>query len=361
MRLSQNLIERYSYLLHLVGWATFVSLPFVFFPWDMSTLQRPEVLRVLPSKLAGDALLIVFFYLNLNRLTPLALRKHTLWPILLGALGCLLLLTLAHLPLTNGQPYPVPPDLPPGFVKVPLPAHGLFPGLLPAPQLLSFVLVISGSTGLALWRDLVHARESQQQMNLEKVTAELAMLKLQISPHFLFNTLNNIRYLTTESSVQAEEAVIKLSQLLRYIIYQSHYDLVSLDQEITHLHNYIDLQKMRLVNPDRVRFSWQGDISKKTIVPLLLIPFVENAFKHGQHSQHQALIRITLAVNGQTLVFRTQNPYFDDNLAAASNDSGIGIQNVRRRLSLHYPGRHELTLDQQSGLFEVYLQVELAA
>ncbi|WP_138989922.1 sensor histidine kinase [Larkinella sp. C7] len=363
MRLTQGLIERSSVLVHLIGWVTLVTLPFLFLPLEISTLQRPEVATLLPAKLISDALLIAFFYLNLHRLTPQALRGHTIGPVLIGGLGCLLLLTFSQWVVLKGLPYPPGLAFPPfpGGVSFPTPPRSpLWLGsFLPTPQLLSFVLVIGASTSLALWRDLVRTREAQQQMSLEKVTAELAMLKLQISPHFLFNTLNNIRWLTSQSSDRAEEAIIKLSQLLRYIIYQAHHDQVTLDQEITHLHNYIDLQKMRLIDPDGVRFDWQGDITGKTIVPLLLIPFVENAFKHGQHSQYQSLIHIELTVAGQNLIFKTQNRYFDDHTSLATEDSGIGIQNVKRRLNLHYPDRHQLTLDCELGIYNVFLQVSL--
>jgi hypothetical protein len=360
MWFSQQRLARYVLLLHVMGWVTFVTLPFLFFPWNLSFWERPEIIRILPAKLLSDAVLIGFFYLNLQELTPRSIKKQTLWPVSIGALLCLGLLMLTNGPL-------MPDSMPPMMPGPPLPAGMPQPApmplsmsLLPLPQLLSFVLVVSVSSGLALWRDLVRTREMQQQMSLEKVTAELAMLKLQISPHFLFNTLNNIRWLTGESAEVAEEAIIKLSQLLRYILYQAHQDRVPLEQEIIHLQNYIDLQKMRLVDPDSVQFSWEGPTQDKSIVPLLLIPFVENAFKHGQHGQYRFLIRIDLRVRANTLVFRTENPYFADQAESTNPDSGIGIQNVQRRLNLHYPNHHQLTLDQHSGLYSVELRLALS-
>ena len=123
---------------------------------------------------------------------------------------------------------------------------------------------------IALVRDRLREREEKQQIQLEKIAAELAVLKLQISPHFLFNTLNNIRWLTRQKSDNAEEAVVKLSQLLRYVIYQANHERVPLTQEIEHLEHFIDLQKMRLTEQNSVSFVHEGAIERYQIEPCLL-------------------------------------------------------------------------------------------
>ncbi len=195
---------------------------------------------------------------------------------------------------------------------------------------------------------------------MEKLVADLALLKLQISPHFLFNTLNNIRWLTRQKSDKAEDAVVKLSQLLRYVIYQTNNEKVALAQEINHLQHYIDLQKMRLNEKDMVSFICEGDIEQYRIEPLLFIPFVENAFKYGLHSQYKSEIKVSIQVKDTTLLFFSENPIFENNLAK-EGESGVGIKNVQRRLALHYPHRHELQLREEEGIFRVTLSLQMNA
>src|SRR6185369_13982184 len=146
---------------------------------------------------------------------------------------------------------------------------------LSGPLFSSFLLTImiaSISTSIVLWNDWVKVQAEEQERAFQKLASELAVLKLQISPHFLFNTLNNIRWLVRSKSDQAEEAVMKLSQLLRYILYQTSQEKIELEKEIQHLKDYVSLQQMRLTEHQNIIFSYAADASNKTIVPLLFIP-----------------------------------------------------------------------------------------
>ena len=214
------------------------------------------------------------------------------------------------------------------------------------------------SSLISLGRHHPRGRDEQQQMALGKVSAELAMLKLQVSPHFLFNTLNNIRWLARKKADQTEAAVVKLSQLLRYMLYQAQRDHVPLTQEIEHLHHYIDLQQMRLNDRQTVDFDVEGPVDGLMIEPLLFIPFVENAFKYGLHGQEAGHIQIELQVRDGQLLFAVENPDFAQS-GPSSDDSGIGIANVAQRLSLHYPNRHRLTYGPEAGRFRVSLVLEM--
>jgi LytS/YehU family sensor histidine kinase len=225
---------------------------------------------------------------------------------------------------------------------------------------LTFALIILASSLLALIREHGIHKEEKQQIALEKTAAELAVLKLQISPHFLFNTLNNIRWLARQKSDKTEDSVVKLSQLLRYMIYQAKNDKVPLAQEINYLENYIELQKMRLTEKNEVRFTYDGDITQWNIEPLIFIPFVENAFKYGLHSQLESIIEIKLTIAGNTLNFFVKNPVFTSNLPSDMEDSGIGIENVEKRLALHYPDRHQLNITNIGGYFSIDLTLILS-
>jgi len=203
-----------------------------------------------------------------------------------------------------------------------------------------------------LWEDWTKAQAEKQEQILAKVAAELTALKLQISPHFLFNTLNNIRWLVRSKSDRAEDAVVKLSHLLRYILYQTHADQVNLEKEINHLTDFVELQKMRLVNPASIHFLVDGDLSGKRIVPLLFLPLAENFFKHGDFTKdfHNEIL---LSVREYQVVFKTKNFV----VQSEEKENGIGLNNVKRRLALHYPGRHALKYFEKESVF--YLELEL--
>ena len=349
-------LERYSFWLHLLGWAVFIFSPFLVFPFSNFS-EQPHFTGFLLIKVVEDALLIFFFYLNLQVFTPTLLTKKKgaqfFSALFLGLIICLILpdLLLRFFVFDGSLPGPFsqpPPNMPPPSRLIP------FPHQISAFLSFSFVALVSSM--LALLRDRLREREEKQQIQLEKVAAELAVLKLQISPHFLFNTLNNIRWLTRQKSDKAEDAIVKLSQLLRYVIYQTNNEKVALAQEINHLQHYIDLQKMRLNEKDTVSFVCEGDVDKYRIEPLLFIPFVENAFKYGLHSQHKSRIKIGIEVQDNILLFFTENPIFDNNLPK-EGESGVGIKNVQRRLALHYPHRHDLQIEDSGGFFRVKLSL----
>lgn len=354
-------LERYGFRLHLLGWAVFIVSPFLVFPFSNFS-EQPHFKGFLLIKLVEDGLLILFFYLNLQIFTPTLLTKkkgvHFFSALLAGLIICLVIpdLLLRFFVFDGHLPGPFPRSSP----NAPPPPSRIIPFPHQISAFLSFSFVALVSSMLALVRDRLREREEKQQIQLEKVAAELAVLKLQISPHFLFNTLNNIRWLTRQKSDKAEDAVVKLSQLLRYVIYQTNNEKVNLTQEINHLHHYLDLQKMRLTEKDTVSLICEGEVERYRIEPLLFIPFVENAFKYGLHSQHKSEIKIGIKVEGNILLFFTENSIFENNLPK-EGESGMGIKNTQRRLALHYPHRHELQLEEKDGIFRVTLSLHMIA
>ncbi|MCU0355850.1 MAG: histidine kinase [Cytophagales bacterium] len=221
-------------------------------------------------------------------------------------------------------------------------------------------LTIAGfATAIKLSKHWYLKQKALQQTEKEKLTAELQLLKAQLHPHFLFNTLNNLYALTLAKSDQSPEVVLKLSGLLSYILYECNVPEVPLKKEIQILKNYAELEQMRYGSRVEVSLNFTGDIEHKTIAPLLLLPFVENAFKHGSSEQiEQAWISLDLSVEEKILKFKLINSKNED-APMESNRGGIGLQNVRKRLELIYPGRHELKISAQNEIFVVNLTLEL--
>jgi hypothetical protein len=331
-------------LVHLVFW---VALPFL--PWAILQQQPPHF--SFWRTITPVARMAVLFYLNYWVLIPQLLARRRVVVYLLAVLGLMILL---HVPMSLhwlGIGTPPPPR--PGTT---LADRQQFQAVI----ILVTVLVWMVSSGLRITSEWFDNERARRQMHSDKLTAELAFLKSQVSPHFLFNTLNNIYSLAQLRSDDTPEAILKLSQLMRYMLYEANDPRVALEQEVEYLHNYVDLQRLRLADDVEIEFSQEGPMGGKLIEPMLLIPFVENAFKHGVSYQHRSAIRIVLRVVGDELRFRVQNRRFVTAAPpAAARDSGIGIQNVTQRLQLLYPGRHQLDIRPTDDEFIVTLTLAL--
>jgi two-component system, LytTR family, sensor kinase len=190
---------------------------------------------------------------------------------------------------------------------------------------------------------------------LEKQSGELALLRSQINPHFLFNTLNNIYSLVYKKSEDAPAAVMKMSAIMRYMLYDATTDKVLLEKELEYLISFIELEKLRLRDKEFVELNIKGNVEGRTIAPMLLIPFVENAFKHSSKNVTNPGIRINLTIVPQEIRFEVSN-HMRKNLTATKDlMSGIGLNNIRRRLNLLYPGKHQLEINSDENLFNVKL------
>ncbi len=322
----------------------------------------------LESMIFRNLLLMALFYLNLLYFTPIFLKRHGVGAFLLFVVPVVLLISFANWQIHHflAEPGP-PPGPPPGDFGPRGPREGFGPDGPRHPMmmvsslfasLLVTVIVTSLSTSIVLWNDWVKAKEEEQDRAFQRVASELAVLKLQISPHFLFNTLNNIRWLVRSKSDQAEEAVVKLSQLLRYILYQTNQDKISLEKELDNLKDYVALQQMRLAGHQNLQFLVEGNPAGKAIVPLLFIPLVENVFKYGDFSG-SFQNRISIAIDNDQLKIITENLILQTATEKKTEDSGIGLSNVKKRLMLHYRDRHLLNFSEQSGIFKLELELIL--
>lgn len=207
---------------------------------------------------------------------------------------------------------------------------------------------------LRLLVDWFKAERRQMELSNQQLQSELNYLRAQVNPHFLFNTLNNIYALAYKKSDNTAEAVMKLSSMMRYMLYEANEERVPLQKEMEHLHSFIALQKLRSKKQEIVHLHTEGDIESQDIAPLLLIPLVENAFKHGDFLRSP--VEIKLSVSPGVLLFKVRN----SRSTAQSKDTtgGVGLRNIRRRLSLLYPGNHGLHIQEEEDTFEVTLKIE---
>ena len=244
------------------------------------------------------------------------------------------------------------------FFNLPLPAHRMFfpETLQTSISSVLFVLLLSGFVSVA--GELFKTEKKRKELENQRLNAELAFLKSQVNPHFFFNTLNTIYLLAHKKSDQTEHVVVKLSEIMRYMIYESNATEVSLTREIKYLSDYIDLQRMRLSKKVNVQFVVDGDPDNLLIAPMMLIPFIENAFKHGVSYVENSFIYIELKIQKDAIAFLTRNKLLTRK-EDTEEPSGLGLVNVKKRLLLLYPERHTLSIDQGNQEFIVKLFIQL--
>lgn len=223
-----------------------------------------------------------------------------------------------------------------------------------------YLLVLMIGMGFKLLGQWRLAEERAREIENDQLRTELSFLHAQINPHFLFNSLNTIYSLALQKSDAAPGAVIKLSQLLRYVVDEASHDRVALSREVDYLNNYIELQKLRSTSTLVIQFKITGDIQSTQIAPLLLLPFVENAFKYGISNHEDSPIDIVLSADARQVIFSVKNRNFDtDGYEHDRNSTGTGINNVRRRLELLYSNKHKLEIDNSQSLYFVKLTIQL--
>ncbi len=197
-----------------------------------------------------------------------------------------------------------------------------------------------------LYQFFAQQEKQKQQVTEQKLHAELELLKHQLHPHFLFNTLNNLYGMILSGHPKAAEVVLHLSNLMSYMLYECNSPLIGLEKEIEQMKNYIQLEKIRYGNRLQVSFECGGDLQGKEIAPLLLMGFIENAFKHGVGSQiEESWIRINLWVRGSEMDFTVENSFSQEKGETTIEKKGIGLRNIQKRLELLYPERHFLKIE----------------
>ncbi len=221
------------------------------------------------------------------------------------------------------------------------------------------VFLIFFSMGLRVLERHASIEKLQKELEKEKLNSELAFLKNQISPHFFFNTLNNIYSLISINAGDSQKAVLKLSKLMRYLLYESEHGNTKLSNEIDFMNNYIDLMKLRMNEKINLSVSFPEKYDDRSIPPLLFIPFIENAFKHGISYREKSLISIDMQIKESSIIFNCSNTLQPVREEGDREHSGIGLDNVGKRLNLLFPGTHELKIDKTESEFRVSLVINI--
>ncbi|WP_316738651.1 sensor histidine kinase [Pedobacter aquatilis] len=302
---------------------------------------------VLPVKVLQIACSVLFFYANYLLLVPYVLKKRNIINYIFSLLGCILLFS----PLYYLMEQIVYPRI--GWKSYSLDLDFLFAFFVTLSA--NFLNIFLGLL-LSYLMDWRRVRAEKEVIEKEQLKTELAFLKSQVNPHYLFNTINDIYALTQQQSEEAPDALLKLSELLRYMLRESDDAYVPLTNEIDYLKNVIDLQKIGQKGNSHINFKLIGRIEQQKIAPLILINFIENAFKHGVFKNHEHPIEILITIEQQAFHLHLRNRI---NIAKKDRTGGIGLVNVQRRLELIYPNRYELLIDQQTDTFIVDLKIDL--
>lgn len=329
--------------IHFFGCACFLALPFIFRPgkWsEWSLFGDPRNI----GDLIVYLLLIGFFYLNYYTLVPYYFFTQKYLNYCLLICGCFLLISFLPDLLI-----PFKPMRPPMDTHLPLPPpRGFF--FLDKASRYFFIFM-----AVLLFSLLLKINSRWRLSEKEKLSTELSYLRSQINPHFLFNTLNSIYSLAVDRSDETANAVVKLSGMMRYVINDAGKNFVPLEQELEYINDYISFQKIRFGNNIPVSYAVTGDATNKLVAPLIIMSFVENAFKHGINAAEPSEIKIDITITDREL----QLFVFNKKVTTQSTEkqSGIGIANTRKRLALLYPGRHTLVVDNNKESFHVRLQI----
>src|ERR1700748_644732 len=327
---------------HIVFWIGITSF-FIFLAYDNSKISMAELLVLFGL---FNAVNIGLFYLNYLYLIPRFLDKKRYKYYTIALVIAIIVFALGKYGLANiFKPYA-------------LMEHGKQTpfGSFMLGSCLTNIFYLFLSVALKFAVDWFLNERIQRDIENERLTAELAFLKSQINPHFLFNSLNSIYSLAYQKSDSTPDAILKLSEIMRYMLYESNDNKVDLSKELQYLQNYIDLQKIRFGNKAFVDFKITGEVGNQKIVPLLLIAFIENAFKHGVANDPSSPIVLLINLDGTTLHFFMENK---KHMMNRDTEGGIGLNNVKRRLDLLYPGKYSLTIQDEPNIYTSELSLVL--
>jgi hypothetical protein len=359
-------MKQWKVLLHPVICASFLILPYAFDPGGLTFPLFDFDAPLQRSVFLSYVFMLGLFYLNYYFLIPrLYFQRKVLLYILTVVVLCFMVVNTAVVVLRlSGQRPEAPPgengrvrgnhfpmDRPPG--ELPGSPLGARHGMPPYTNGI-FICTIGVFVTLSL---RVHDKWKENEE--KKLSAEISSLKLQVNPHFLFNTLNSLyAFALKERSMSTASSILKLSGIMRYVVTEASQDFVSLEKEINYINDYIDLQKMRLDTCVELIYEVTGDVTGLQIAPLTLIPFIENAFKYGVNPDEDSRIAIAIRIEGKELVLKVEN-----NKVTIADDpmmkSGKGIQNTKARLDHLYGGRYLLSIDDSPRRFNIKVTIQL--
>ncbi len=339
--------KRLNILTHVLGSFTFLFLAFLISP------DWPNLAKMLGNPFGFDDAIfqvemLLFFYLNFYFL----IDKFYFSKQYILYFGIVLVFLILFIPVTD-------------FLimnNFPQPEHHGFPGRHHHKNMLGgiffshkFYLFLLITAVSLLMKIVGHLKQIKD----EKINTELSFLKAQINPHFLFNTLNSIYSLSLQKSEATPDAIVKLSNMMRYVLKETDQNYVPLKYELEHISNFVELQKLRLDSAVKLIFEMKGEFAGQKIAPLVLIPYIENAFKYGVNAEEESTIQIRINCSDNFLELHIQNTKVNTTMAALPSTK-LGLINAKKRLNLLYPQAHILHIVDTKSEFEVDLKLYLS-
>lgn len=338
----------YNLLLHLSFWILFAIMP-------LSTLffdEKPLAIDIVVYIIAIYLLHMLNFYVCYFLLLPVLFKKNKIVITIFGTLAFVMLFAIFRWAIIKTLFKMLPIELGPEITRfLSKDVYILFEFMVH-----SFVFTAYAFLLRSTYEWFINQKQRTELIN-QNQASELSLLRYQINPHFLFNTLNNIYSLVYKKDDKAPDAVMKLSEILHYTLYKANAEMVQLEKEIDALKSFIELQTLRVSNPNFVKFNVEGYPGGKTIVPMLLLPFVENAFKHGDKETAAPGIIIDISINNDYIEFKSKNYISKNNHLTKDEVGGIGLQNIQRRIELLYPQLYTLDINKTDKEYNVHLKL----
>ena len=337
-------MKRINILLYILGSLLYLAMPTLLSP-DFGNKSMFEV-RPFQVHFAQSVLFLGFFFFNHFYAVPKLLYNHKRMQFVLWALAFLFITVV----LPIGLQELFKPHHPPAL-------HGVHVHRGPGPlmfidkSLFSYSAVLLVSILLGLQRRYLRLKQ-------EKLATEISYLKAQINPHFLFNALNNIYALSLSQSEETPESIMRLSRMMRYVVSESAHEWVPLEKELQYIQDYVDFQKLRMSDSCTLNFSVHGDSGNKVISPLVLIPFVENAFKYGINPDKKSRIELEIKVDEKSVQAHIQNTMVVHDVLPEEK-SEIGLQNTKKRLDFVYGNSYQLEIQKINDLYDVFISIPL--
>ncbi len=351
MTFTFDKLNKNRILLHILFWIAYIA----FFTFQYGYPAK-DYLVTFYGYCIYLPVLILAVYTNLYFIIPkyLLRKKYLLFFIFLfisAAIFALLQRAAAYFIIA---PLLYPPRVMTNYIKL-----GFFYPFYLITNLISIYSVVIVAAFIKLFKNWLDKERAAQQLSKEKIETELMFLKSQIHPHFLFNVLNAIYALTLKKSDLAPEMVLKLSSLLDYMLYECNTESVPLCKEIKIINDYIELEKIRYGNKVKVQFNTTGATDGVYIAPLILFPLIENSFKHGINNEiNNSWIEINMNVSVQKLIFKVENSCSNDSKRETNDgETGIGLNNVKRRLNLLYNKKYQFVIEEKKNSFVIILEI----
>jgi len=326
-----------TFAAHFTFWALIFTLPVLL---RSVYGNAPEGDFHLAPFVIYSVLIVSLFYLNAYSLLPYVLRRKGTMLYILISVFLILIFFICN-----------------KFIATLFTPEGTSKEIL-LRTIIPFIFIWGVSSSYRFILDNSRQEKEKKEKENENLKTELSFLRSQVSPHFMFNVLNSLVALIRQKSDKLEPVVIELSNLMRYMLYESDEETVNLKREIEYLKSYIDIQKVRFGDKINIVFDVPKDVPDKSIEPMLLIPLIENAFKHGAVINKPEII-IAISFAKDQLQLAVKNKYIETIKPTDKNNSGIGLKNLRRRLSLLYPEAHELEISKENDWYSTVLKVNL--